>query len=1065
MSARKPPPSVPEPTLVLDLGSSMLRVALVVDGRPQVIPFPAEGGRVPTVIGFDTSRINSAQDLLVLGDAARRLTITEPRTQLHGALRLAGRRHELVALDDENWRQVPVVRGPGADVQACLAGGIWPVPRVLGALIQSLVERLVRERGLRFERAIVSIAPGSDDARRRAVLQALRVAGFEHVELVHSTTAAALAWSTLDRAGTAGLGIAGLEAALAGAGKLVALNPIEDEPEAEQDDDEDEDEVVAVEPGEAESEAVEPAPEAIDGEADEADEADDADDLEPEKPREQLVLLLDLGASSFDAALARFDDADIEILAARSRIDLGGDDLDERIVDWLLGQFEDANEVDLSSDATVRARMRDVAEKIKLGLSDADRYEARLPFLWADASGPKHLFVTLERERFERMINDVVEATAALARAVLADAGHGADDLDAVVMLGGCSRVPILQDRIEGLFGRVPETELSVKALDEDFVVRGLALEAARRSHRRPPSALVDIAGRELWLRTGSDISRVVERNGARPLQRTIPLVLEGTGADRHVEFELFEGDDDDRARTLCGEVQGEAGKGGKAQLRVSVDADGCIGVQVEPQTLSLVISQRVGLSARALERLRREASERADAAASLQRSEELRRRLWTLARTIEAWLGGEGSPAIDELLRTSLTQWRRDAEVALERGDDELLCAGLDSFATLREALPNKLRTQVEEESPRPVGPGDVEAVELEPLGDPSADYDANECVDPLEHVDLESDGDEDEAEAEAAEVAPAEAAEAEEEDESAEEEEDEAAEEEEEEDEPAEGAVAEEPDEDEDEAAEDAVDEEPDEDEEDDEEADEVEEEAAEEVIEEVAAADADETAAAAEVEQETAEEVAAAVDAAEDEQETAAEAVAAAVEAEVEPADEVDGTAEVEPDAEDAVEAETEEKAEDSAEAEVDAANEVDAADEVESDEDALEAETGEKAEDSAEAEAELAPANELEAEAEETAEAAPEETAEETAEAAPEAAPEETAEETVEAAQAHGEDDVEIAPAAEPLSIASPEHSTEDRPSLDGEIPTLDEERHEAGEAAETEKVDESESAAE
>jgi molecular chaperone DnaK (HSP70) len=92
MSARKPSSSVPEPILVLDLGSATLRVAVVVDGRPQVIAFPAEGGRVPTVIGFDTSRINSAQDVLLLGDAARRLTITEPRTQLHGALRLAGRR-------------------------------------------------------------------------------------------------------------------------------------------------------------------------------------------------------------------------------------------------------------------------------------------------------------------------------------------------------------------------------------------------------------------------------------------------------------------------------------------------------------------------------------------------------------------------------------------------------------------------------------------------------------------------------------------------------------------------------------------------------------------------------------------------------------------------------------------------------------------------------------------------------------------------------------------------------------------------------------------------------------
>jgi hypothetical protein len=181
-------------------------------------------------------------------------------------------------------------------------------------------------------------------------------------------------------------------------------------------------------------------------------------------------------------------------------------------------------------------------------------------------------------------------------------------------------------------------------------------------------------------------------------------------------------------------------GDAGKASLRVAVDADGCVGVHVEPTTVSLVISQRVGLSARALERLRREASERARVAAARHRNEELRRRVWTLARTVEAWLGErDDKPMIDELLQTSLTQWRRDAEVALERGDDELLAAGLDSFAALREALPAKLRPQVEDETLRLGGPGEDPAAELEPLGDPSTDYDANERVDPIEPEDLE--------------------------------------------------------------------------------------------------------------------------------------------------------------------------------------------------------------------------------------------------------------------------------------------------------------------------------------
>jgi molecular chaperone DnaK (HSP70) len=724
MSARKPTPSVPEAILVLDLGSASLRAALIVDGRPHVISLPTEGGRVPTIVGFDTSRINSAEDILVLGDDARRLAITEPRTQVFGALRLAGRRHELAELDDDRWRQVRVERGPGGDVHFCLAGSTWPVPRLLGALLQSIVEQIQRSRGLRFERAVVSVAPGSDDARRRAILHALQVAGLDEIDLVHGTTAAALAWSTLEREGAAALGIAGLEAALQ---------------RAERSEESDEETEADANAGTDADPDTDPDPDEATSDEDNGDEGtediEDESEPEPAESQEQLVLLLDLGAASFDAALARVEPGQLEIVAARSRLDLGGEDIDERIVDWLLGQFEDANEVDLSGDATVRARMRDVAEKAKRALSDDEQHEVRLPFLWADASGPKHLFVTLERARFERMIHDIVEGAASLASAVLADAGSDADELDAIVMLGGSARVPVIQDRIEALLGRVPETELSTAALDEDFLVRGLALEAWRRSQRRPQLRAIDIAGRELWLgeREGAAAPprRVIERGTPRPLMRSVSLALSpvSDGELPRAEVSVFEGDDDDRALALRAELRGEASE---AELQLELDADGCLVLAADPPSVELTLSQRIGLSPRALARLRREARDRARAAATEHRNQELRRRLRTSIRTNEAWLGDEKA-GLDELLRTSLMQWGREAEAALELASDDLLLAARESFAGLCEALPPKLREQLEDE-PLDDYPELDDDAEVEELGDSSTDYAAHERVAPLE-------------------------------------------------------------------------------------------------------------------------------------------------------------------------------------------------------------------------------------------------------------------------------------------------------------------------------------------
>src|SRR5690606_17099535 len=323
--------------------------------------------------------------------------------------------------------------------------------------------------------------------------------------------------------------------------------------------------------------------------------------------------------------------------------------IDDRIVEWLLERFEDQAEVDLSGDPVVRARMRDVAEKAKIALSDGEQHELRLPFLWADPSGPKHLVVTRERARFERMIQDITAALAALAQGVVADAGQDPDELDAIVMVGGISRIPVLQDRLEALFGRVPETELGNPALDEDFVVRGLALEGHRRNQRRPSTQVVELASRDLWLeRPSAEPRRIVERGAPLPVRRSFDVtVLDGC-----YRAWLWEGDEDDRSRgpSLRVELRSDRDEVG---LELELDRNGELGLRLASDggdSTTLRVDQRVGLSARALRRYRLEAAERARVAAERDRHETLRRRVQELARLLEGWLT-DPKVSLDELL------------------------------------------------------------------------------------------------------------------------------------------------------------------------------------------------------------------------------------------------------------------------------------------------------------------------------------------------------------------------------------------------------------------------------
>jgi molecular chaperone DnaK len=311
------------------------------------------------------------------------------------------------------------------------------------------------------------------------------------------------------------------------------------------------------------------------------------------------------------------------------------------------------------------------------------------------------------------MISDLVEVPAELARELLAEAGLGPDDLDAVVMLGGSSRVPVIQDRIEALIGRVPETELSNRQLDDDFGLRGLALEARRRARRRPETRVVELAPHGVWLRSaGGPAKSLIARGTVLPASASVKLAVDtsvGLGwNDAHELWQSGEdpGDVDSRISPWARAEQFQpalafrlSGERSEVEVHVELDIHGCLGVRIDERVRGkeafLRIERRPGLSERALRRCLAEARERAFQTSLRDHFDAVRRAVQELVRTVEGWLA-DAKSGLDDLVKTSLFDWNRDAEAVLAHGEIDPMLTALEVFDGLIATLPGKLRDGV---------------------------------------------------------------------------------------------------------------------------------------------------------------------------------------------------------------------------------------------------------------------------------------------------------------------------------------------------------------------------------
>jgi molecular chaperone DnaK len=412
----------------IDLGTTNSCVAVMEGNKAKIIE-NAEGGRTtPSMVAF------TDDGQVLVGQPAKRQSITNPENTIYAIKRLIGRRYDdPITAKDKEMVPYHIVQGDNGDAWVEVRGKKYSPSQISAFILTKMKETAEANLGSTVTQAVITVPAYFNDAQRQATKDAGRIAGLDVMRIINEPTAAALAYG-LDKKGS---------------GKIAVY---------------------------------------------------------------------DLGGGTFDISILEVGDGVFEVKATNGDTFLGGEDFDKRIMDYLADEFRKENGIDLRKDRLALQRLKDAAEKAKIELSSATQTEVNLPFITADQNGPKHLAIKLSRAKLEALVDDLIQRTIEPCKAALKDAGLQASEINEVVLVGGQTRMPKVQEIVQKLFGREPH-----KGVNPDEVVAiGAAIQAGVLQGDVKDVLLLDVTPLSLGIETlGGVMTKLIERNTTIPTKKS----------------------------------------------------------------------------------------------------------------------------------------------------------------------------------------------------------------------------------------------------------------------------------------------------------------------------------------------------------------------------------------------------------------------------------------------------------------------------------------------------------------------------------------------------------------